>query len=180
MGQFAIRSAYLLGAERVIAIDHVPERLRMAEQGKAEVLDFEGADVVEELKWRTGGRGPDACIDCVGLEADGSFMQTLLGAKMKIQAGAATAIHWAIHSVRKAGAVSIVISSWSLSSMADSLRSHRSSQNPSTGRKSARLSLDTPISSCCAPPAGALAALHALNGQAVRRSHVRLAITPIW
>jgi threonine dehydrogenase-like Zn-dependent dehydrogenase len=69
VGQFAIRSAYLLGAERVIAIDHVPERLRMAEQGKAEVLDFEGADVVEELKWRTGGRGPDACIDAVGMEA---------------------------------------------------------------------------------------------------------------
>jgi threonine dehydrogenase-like Zn-dependent dehydrogenase len=41
----------------------------MAEQGKAEVLDFEGADVVEELKWRTGGRGPDACIDAVGMEA---------------------------------------------------------------------------------------------------------------
>ncbi len=69
VGQFAIRSAFVLGAERVIAIDRVPERLRLAEQGKAEVLDFEGADVVEELRWRTGGQGPDACIDAVGMEA---------------------------------------------------------------------------------------------------------------
>jgi len=69
VGQFAIKSAYLLGAERVIAIDRVPERLRMAEtQGKAETINYEE---VEELKRRTGDRGPDACIDAVGMEAHG-------------------------------------------------------------------------------------------------------------
>src|SRR5438477_8771093 len=58
VGQFAIRSAFMLGAERVIAIDHVPERMEMAEQGKAETLDYSQCeDVVEELKFRTGGRG---------------------------------------------------------------------------------------------------------------------------
>src|SRR5438309_2592600 len=67
VGQFAIKSAYLLGAERVIAIDRIPERLRMAqEQGKAQVIDYEGTDVVQALKDMTGGRGPDSCIDAVG------------------------------------------------------------------------------------------------------------------
>src|SRR5512147_78626 len=62
VGQFAIRSAFMLGAERVIAIDDDPRRLEMAGRGKAEILDFSGADVVEQLKMMTGGRGPDACI----------------------------------------------------------------------------------------------------------------------
>ena len=75
VGQFAIRSAFMLGAERVIAIDRFPERLRMAEQGKAETLDYSQCeDVVEELKFRTGGRGPDACIDGVGMEAHGTSL----------------------------------------------------------------------------------------------------------
>jgi threonine dehydrogenase-like Zn-dependent dehydrogenase len=74
VGQFAIKSAYLLGAERVIAIDRVPERLRMAEtHGKAETINYEQeGDVVEALKQRTGDRGPDACIDAVGMEAHGT------------------------------------------------------------------------------------------------------------
>src|SRR5881227_556437 len=72
VGQFAIKSAYLLGAQRVIAIDQVPERLRMArEQGGAETIDFSKEHVLETLKEMTGGRGPDACIDAVGLEAHG-------------------------------------------------------------------------------------------------------------
>src|SRR5688500_5152150 len=72
VGQMAIRSAWLLGAERVIAIDSVPERLRMAqERNQAEVIDFEQNDVFERLKTMTGGRGPDACIDAVGMEAHG-------------------------------------------------------------------------------------------------------------
>lgn len=70
VGQFAIRSAFLLGAERVIAIDRFPERLRMArEGGGAESLDYEQVDVPEALAETTGGRGPDACIDAVGMEA---------------------------------------------------------------------------------------------------------------
>jgi len=72
----AIRSAFLLGAERVIAIDQVPERLRMAEESGAEVINFaEGNGLLELLKDKTGGRGPDACIEAVGMEADGHGVQ---------------------------------------------------------------------------------------------------------
>jgi threonine dehydrogenase-like Zn-dependent dehydrogenase len=70
VGLFAIASAYLLGAERVIAIDRFPERLRMArEQAKAETIDYSRYRVLDALKEMTGGRGPDACIDAVGMEA---------------------------------------------------------------------------------------------------------------
>ena len=67
VGQFAIKSAYLLGAERVIAIDRFDYRLRMArERAGAETIDYEQTDVHEALKEMTGGRGPDHCIDAVG------------------------------------------------------------------------------------------------------------------
>jgi threonine dehydrogenase-like Zn-dependent dehydrogenase len=69
VGQFSIRSAFLLGAERVIAIDQVPERLKMAEDGGAETINYEEQNVYEALMDMTGGRGPDACIDDVGMEA---------------------------------------------------------------------------------------------------------------
>jgi threonine dehydrogenase-like Zn-dependent dehydrogenase len=70
VGQFAIASAYMLGAERVIAIDRFPYRLRMArERARAETLNYEEVDVYESLREMTGGRGPDACIDAVGMEA---------------------------------------------------------------------------------------------------------------
>lgn len=76
VGQFAIRSAFMLGAERVIAIDRVPERLRMARDGGAETIDYETVDsVVEMLKEMTGGRGPDSCIDAVGMESHGHGLQ---------------------------------------------------------------------------------------------------------
>ena len=66
----AIKSAFLLGAERVIAIDRFPERLRMArERCGAETINYEQADVLDTLKELTGGRGPDHCIDAVGMEA---------------------------------------------------------------------------------------------------------------
>src|SRR4051812_21129465 len=69
VGQFAIKSAYLLGAERVIAIDRFPYRLRMArEQGGAETLNYAEVNIYDALKEMTGGYGPDACIDAVGLE----------------------------------------------------------------------------------------------------------------
>jgi threonine dehydrogenase-like Zn-dependent dehydrogenase len=74
VGQFTIRSAFLLGAERVIAIDRFADRLRMAQAGGAETIDYSGTDVVEELKSRTGGRGPDACVDAVGMEAHGTTL----------------------------------------------------------------------------------------------------------
>src|SRR5204863_938271 len=79
VGQMAIKSAWLLGAERVIAIDSVPERLRLAEdQGRTEVVDFEREDVFERLKLMTGGRGPDACIDAVGREAHGTTLDAYI------------------------------------------------------------------------------------------------------
>jgi threonine dehydrogenase-like Zn-dependent dehydrogenase len=72
VGLFAMKSAVLFGADRVIAIDHVPERLEMARTHcDAETLNFDEVDVLEELRVMTGGRGPDACIDAVGLEAHG-------------------------------------------------------------------------------------------------------------
>src|SRR5918995_683587 len=75
VGQFAIRSAYMLGAERVIAIDRFPERLALAAaQSKVETLDYSRVDVLEALRVLTGGQGPDACIDAVGLEAHGTTL----------------------------------------------------------------------------------------------------------
>ena len=74
VGQFAIQSAYLLGAERVIAMDHLPERLAMArDKSHADIVNYEEQDnLFETLKEMTGGRGPDHCIDAVGLEAHGT------------------------------------------------------------------------------------------------------------
>ena len=69
VAQFAIASAFLLGAERVIAIDRFPFRLRMARQHGAETINYEETEVLEALREMTGGRGPDACIDAVGMEA---------------------------------------------------------------------------------------------------------------
>lgn len=78
VGQFAIESAYLLGAERVIAIDQVAERLEMARtQGKAETIDFSQEHVLERLRELTGGRDPDACIDAIGLEAHGHSIDAI-------------------------------------------------------------------------------------------------------
>src|SRR4051795_7584035 len=69
VGQFAIASAFLLGAERVIAIDRFSYRLRTAERAGAETIDYEEVDVLDALREMTAGRGPDACIDAVGIEA---------------------------------------------------------------------------------------------------------------
>ncbi|MBV8886814.1 MAG: zinc-binding dehydrogenase, partial [Chroococcidiopsidaceae cyanobacterium CP_BM_RX_35] len=72
VGQFAMRSAYLLGAERVIGIDRFSYRLQLAKDfAKAETINYEEVDAGEALKEMTGGRGPDACIDAVGMEAHG-------------------------------------------------------------------------------------------------------------
>src|SRR5688572_30343445 len=112
VGQFAIQSAYLLGAERVIAIDRFPARLRMAETaGKAETLNYEAVDdVVEELKQRTGGRGPDACIDAVGTEAHGTTMDARYDrVKVAVRLGTdrAHALRQAIQACRKGGTISV-------------------------------------------------------------------------
>lgn len=70
VGQFAIQSAWMLGAKRVVAIDCIPERLELAQTyGKAEIINFKEEDVYDRLMTMTEGRGPDACIDAVGTEA---------------------------------------------------------------------------------------------------------------
>jgi len=107
VGLFAQKSAWLLGAGRVIAVDDVDYRLDFARRyNNVETLNFrEVDDIVMVLKEMTDGRGPDVCIDAVGLEASGSHLHTLLGRKMMLEAGAATAIDWSIHTVRKGGNV---------------------------------------------------------------------------
>lgn len=111
VGQFAIKSAWLLGAGRVIAIDRFPERLRMArEHGKAETLNYESTDVREALNDMTGGRGPDACIDAVGMEA---HLPGAAGAydsvkqAMRLETDRPMALRQAIMACRNGGHVSI-------------------------------------------------------------------------
>jgi threonine dehydrogenase-like Zn-dependent dehydrogenase len=109
VGLFAQKSAWLLGAGRVIAVDHVDYRLDFARRySNAEPVDFRIVDdVVQHLRDMTDGRGPDVCIDAVGLEASGSLIHRTLGG-LGLQAGAATALSWAIDAVRKGGNVSII------------------------------------------------------------------------
>jgi threonine dehydrogenase-like Zn-dependent dehydrogenase len=109
VGLFAMKSAWLMGAGRVIGIDHVDYRLEFARRyAQVETLDFDEVDVVAEILDATDGRGADACIDAVGCEASGSKLQRALGIGLKAEAGASTAINWAIHAARKNGHVSIV------------------------------------------------------------------------
>ncbi len=111
VGQFAIKSAYLLGAERVIAIDRVPERLQMAkEYGKAEIINYEEIDAGVALKEMTGGRGPDACIDAVGMEAHGTGLDAFYDqAKqaVRLESDRPTALRQVLVASRKGGTVSI-------------------------------------------------------------------------
>lgn len=110
VAQFAIRSAYLLGAERVIAIDRIPERLEMARSGGADVLDYTQVDVVDALREMTGGRGPDSVIDAVGMEAHGTeldYWYDRVTQQLKIQTDRPTALRQAIQACRKGGTVSM-------------------------------------------------------------------------
>jgi threonine dehydrogenase-like Zn-dependent dehydrogenase len=112
VGQFAIKSAWMLGAGRVVAIDREPERLRMAaDRGKAETINMDYVDVFDGLKDMTGGRGPDACIDAVGLEAHSTGTLDAVYDKVKTATMMATdraaALRQAIHACRKGGTVSI-------------------------------------------------------------------------
>jgi len=112
VAQFAIQSAWMFGAGRVIAIDHVPERLEMAgQQGRAETINFDDIDVYDQLMAMTNGRGPDRCIDAVGCEAhsggtldgiiDSVKTATLLGTDRP------HVLRQAIKSCRKGGTVSV-------------------------------------------------------------------------
>ena len=112
VAQFAIQSAWMLGAGRVIAIDDVPERRQMAETyGKAETIDFDKEDVHERLMEMTNGRGPDRCIDAVGTEAHAtaSFDSILDKAKAAVMLGTDRphVLRQAIMACRKGGTVSV-------------------------------------------------------------------------
>jgi threonine dehydrogenase-like Zn-dependent dehydrogenase len=112
VGQFAIASAFMLGAERVIAIDRFPYRLQMArDKAGAETINYEEVDVIDALKEMTGGRGPDACIDAVGMEAHGhgpmfAFDRAMHAARMETDRP--LALREAIRACRNGGTVSVI------------------------------------------------------------------------
>ncbi len=112
VGQFAMKSAYLLGAERVIGIDRFAARLRMArEKVGAETLNYEEVDIQEALKEMTGGRGPDACIDAVGLEAHTpGLVHAYDRAKqaLMLETDRPIALRQAIMACRNGGTVSVI------------------------------------------------------------------------
>jgi threonine dehydrogenase-like Zn-dependent dehydrogenase len=113
VGQFAIASARMLGAERVIAIDRFPYRLKLAmdKAGATDVINYEEQNVQEVLRDLTAGRGPDGCIDAVGLEAHGDGLQFAVDSfkqKIKVQQDRPLAVREAILACRSAGIVSIL------------------------------------------------------------------------
>ncbi|MGE5364057.1 MAG: zinc-dependent alcohol dehydrogenase [Bacteroidota bacterium] len=112
VGQFTIKSAFMLGAERVIAIDRFPERLQMARtQSGAEIINYEEVEsVIDMLKETTHGRGPDSCIDAVGMEAHGTGLAgTYDKAKqaVRLETDRPTALREVIQACRKGGTVSV-------------------------------------------------------------------------
>jgi threonine dehydrogenase-like Zn-dependent dehydrogenase len=111
VGQFAIKSARMLGAERIIAIDRVPERLRLArEAGGAETLNYEEVDVMDALSELTGGRGPDACIEAVGMEGHahgvwGAYDRVKQA--LRLESDRPPALRQALRACRNGGTVSV-------------------------------------------------------------------------
>jgi threonine dehydrogenase-like Zn-dependent dehydrogenase len=110
VGQFAARSAWLMGAGRVIVIDHLDYRLAKAQEfAYAETINFtEVNDIVLELKKQTDWLGADVVIDAVGGEADGNLLQHITASKLKLQGGSPVALNWAIDGVRKGGTISVM------------------------------------------------------------------------
>jgi len=111
VGQMAIRCLFLLGAGRVIAIDRFPERLEMARQAGAQTLNYEETDVLEELRELTGGLGPDACLDAVGMEAHGHHTLPYLYDRAKqalqLETGRPIVVREMIYACRKGGTLSL-------------------------------------------------------------------------
>ncbi|MGY4642508.1 zinc-dependent alcohol dehydrogenase [Cellulomonas sp. URHB0016] len=112
VGQMAARAAVLLGAERVVVIDRYEYRLRSAERHVGcEALNYETTDVVEELRERTGGRGPDVCIEAVGMEAHSSSPVNVydqVKQQLRLQTDRPTAVRQAIYNCRKGGTVFVL------------------------------------------------------------------------
>jgi threonine dehydrogenase-like Zn-dependent dehydrogenase len=110
VGLFAIKSALMLGAERVIAIDRVPDRLIKAQQCSAEPINYSEVSVLEALKETTGGRGPDACIDAVGMESHSAaviHMYDRAKQALMLETDRPQPLREAILACRKGGTVSI-------------------------------------------------------------------------
>jgi threonine dehydrogenase-like Zn-dependent dehydrogenase len=111
VGLVAARSAWLMGAGRVIVIDHLDYRLKKAREfAQAETYNFtQYGDIVLEMKKQTDFFGADVAIDAVGAEADGALLQHVTAAKLKLQGGGSpVALNWAIDTVRKGGTISVV------------------------------------------------------------------------
>lgn len=110
VGLAAARSCWLMGAGRVIVVDHLDYRLQKARDfAFAETVSFtQVGDIVRELKKLTDGLGADVAIDAVGAEADGHVIQHVTSAKLKLQGGSPVALNWAVDSVRKGGTVSVM------------------------------------------------------------------------
>ncbi|WP_226480205.1 zinc-dependent alcohol dehydrogenase [Natrinema amylolyticum] len=111
VGQFAIQSAWMLGADRVIAIDRIPERLEMArDHGDAEIIHFEEDDVYDRLMAMTGNRGPDRCIDAVGTEAHGTGVMGIadqVKQEARLEDDRPHVLRQAIKCCRKGGTLSV-------------------------------------------------------------------------
>jgi threonine dehydrogenase-like Zn-dependent dehydrogenase len=110
VGLFAVKSAFMLGAERVVAIDRVADRLRKAQECGAETLDYSELSVLEGLKEMTGGRGPDACIDAVGMESHGTavvHMYDRARHALMMEPERPNPLREAIMACRKGGTVSV-------------------------------------------------------------------------
>lgn len=110
VGLYAAKSSWLMGAGRVIVVDHLEYRLEKARSfAHAETINFnEVDDIVVTLKIATDFLGADVVIDAVGAEADGNVLQHVTAAKLKLQGGSPVALNWAIDAVRKGGTVSVV------------------------------------------------------------------------
>jgi len=110
VGLFAAKSAWLMGAGRVIVIDHLDYRLEKARTfAHAETINFTQVDdLIVWMKKTTDHLGADVCIDAVGAEADGAFFQHVTSVKLKMQGGSPVALNWAIDGVRKGGTISVV------------------------------------------------------------------------
>lgn len=112
VGQFAVKSAYMLGAERVVLIDHYEDRLALAREENPGLvtLNFDDVEIYEQLRGLTGGRGPDSCIDAVGLESHGTSPDAIydkVKAALYLATDRAHALRQAIFCCRKGGTVSI-------------------------------------------------------------------------
>ncbi|HRH45773.1 MAG TPA: zinc-dependent alcohol dehydrogenase, partial [Pyrinomonadaceae bacterium] len=112
VGQFAVKSAFMLGAEKVVLIDHYADRLELARKNNENLttINFDEEEVYEKLLDLTGGRGPDSCIDCVGLESHGTSPDSLLDyakASLMLATDRPHALRQMIYCCRKGGTVSI-------------------------------------------------------------------------